>query len=458
MKKIALITVFAFLVFITTISGGAATPLEIQVSPEEIRTDIDTEALFQLTVKNNEAMPDNAEVKVNGPYPWWVTKSAFYLLMGAHSTKNVNITIFPTGDRRGRFAYDVSVSSQKWGIELTKTIYLDIPEPIVLHSFSAEKTGDRLEVSMEIEALKKREINIILDVRDGDGRLITTHPETLNIEGVETIERSIPLPEDLLMGTYTIDIKINSDVLDYDIEETREFEVPAVHDLVKTTKSISTLLYEEIVITFENRGNVAEEGYVVSQTYPANILTGFITEPTECYEEAENRVCNYVVERIRPGGTAQVSYRIEYWPVLAQYGVGILIVLIIIGLSFIHVTKPSINKRHTRGGKSRHSIIIEIKNPFRKHLSNVIVRDWVSPLAKVLHEEIEALKPIIRKSEAGTELIWKLGDIKPKEVRLLSYKIKTFVEGSLKMPRAYMRFKTDKDKRVKVYSRALVVS
>lgn len=457
MKKRALATFSAFLVLIVTISSVSATTLEIQISPEEIRTDTDTEARFQLIVENNQVVSDGVNIRVDGPYPWWVTQSAFYLFMNPNSTKEVNIRIFPTGDKRGRFAYDVVVSSQKFGTELTETIYIDIPEPLILHDFSAEKKGNELEVSLDIETLKKREVSMVLDVRDGD-RLITTFPKILDIEGLEIIERSIPLPENMLMGTYAVDLTISSDVLDYDIEETREFEVAAVHDLVKTTKSISTLLYEEVVITLENRGNVVEEEYVVSQTSPANLLTGFITEPTQCYEEAGDRVCNYIIKRIEPGGTAQISYRIEYWPVLAQYGVGIIIVLIIIGFSFIHVTKPSINKRYTRGGKKRHSIILEIKNPFRQHLSSVIVRDWVSPLAKVLHEEIEAVKPIIRKSEAGTELIWKLGDVKPKEIRMLSYKIKAFVGGSLKMPKAYMRFRTDKGKRVKIYSRALVVS
>lgn len=458
MKKTAVAVLSTFLVFVIMISSVSAAPLEIQISPGEIRTDTDTEALFQLTVKNNQAVKDDVEVRVDGPYPWWVTKSAFYLFMDANSTKKVSITVFPTGNRRGRFAYDVSVSSQKTGTTITKTFYLDIPEPLILHSFSAEKAGNELEMSLEIEALKKREVNIILDVRDSDGRLVTTFSDTVVVEGVEIIERSIPLPENMLMGTYTVDLTISSDVLDYDIEETREFEVAAVHDLVKTTKSISTLLYEDVVVTLENRGNVVEEEYVISQTTPANLLTGFITKPAQCYEEAGNRVCNYIIERIEPGGTAQISYRIEYWPVLAQYGVGIIIVLIIIGFSFIHITKPSINKRSRRGGKNRHSIILEIKNPFRQHLGNVIIRDWVSPLARVLHEEIEAIKPIIRKSEAGTELIWRLGDVKPKEIRLLSYKIKPFVGGSLKMPKAYMRFRTDKGKRIKVYSKALVVS
>ena len=275
---------------------------------------------------------------------------------------------------------------------------------------------------------------------------------------METIERTIPLPENMLMGVYTVNVTISSDVLEHDIKQTAEFEVAAIHDVVKTTKKTITPLYEEVTVTLHNRGNVVEENYVVLQTTPVNLLTGFITKPAHCYEEGGDRICNYVIERIEPGGTAYISYRIEYWPVLIQYSIGIIIALIIIGFSFIRITKPTINKKYKKGGKNKHSIILEIKNPFRQHLNNVIVRDWVSPLAKVLYEEIEAVKPIIRKSEAGTELIWKLGNIKPKEIRLLNYKIKTFVEGSLKMPRAYMRFRTNKGKRTRVYSRPLVVS
>ena len=96
-------------------------------------------------------------------------------------------------------------------------------------------------------------------------------------------------------------------------------------------------------------------------------------------------------------------------------------------------------------------VIIEIKAP-NKNLSNAVVRDWVSPLAHVDKDGFKHAKPVVRKSEAGTELIWRLGDIIAKEERILSYKIKTIVQGHLKMPKAYIRFMNKKGERVRVNS------
>ena len=134
--------------------------------------------------------------------------------------------------------------------------------------------------------------------------------------------------------------------------------------------------------------------------------------------------------------------------------------LIAIGLaafSFFRAAKPKLRKKHMRKGGNTHSIILELKNPFYHKLRNVMVRDWVSPLASVMHEEISSTKPVIRKSEAGTELVWRLGNMLPREERILNYKIKTLIQGSLKMPRAYARFDTDKGKKFKIYSKPLIV-
>jgi len=86
------------------------------------------------------------------------------------------------------------------------------------------------------------------------------------------------------------------------------------------------------------------------------------------------------------------------------------------------------------------------------------VRDWVSPLANVLHHEISMLKPLVRRSDAGTELIWKLGDIRPKETRIITYPIKGLVKGSLKMPRAYIRYNKPNGKLNRIFSKPLVIN
>ena len=67
------------------------------------------------------------------------------------------------------------------------------------------------------------------------------------------------------------------------------------------------------------------------------------------------------------------------------------------------------------------------------------------------------VKPMIRKSEAGTELIWKLGDIKPKETRIITYPVKALVQGSLKMPKAYIRFNKPNGRLKRIFSRPVVI-
>jgi hypothetical protein len=88
---------------------------------------------------------------------------------------------------------------------------------------------------------------------------------------------------------------------------------------------------------------------------------------------------------------------------------------------------------------------------------NVIVRDWVSPLATVIMEEFEAVRPVVKRSDAGTELVWSLGDMKPREERLLSYKIRPVVYGNLKLARASMRYKNRKGERKRIHSNPVFI-
>jgi hypothetical protein len=82
----------------------------------------------------------------------------------------------------------------------------------------------------------------------------------------------------------------------------------------------------------------------------------------------------------------------------------------------------------------------------------------VSPLAQVLHEEIESTKPVIRRLEQGTELIWKLGEMKPREERILQYKVRSLVHGSLKMPGAHLKFTAGKgEKKIKLSSNGITL-
>ena len=53
-------------------------------------------------------------------------------------------------------------------------------------------------------------------------------------------------------------------------------------------------------------------------------------------------------------------------------------------------------------------------------------------------------------------MIWRIGNLKPKSEVILTYKVKPLIEAQLKMPRAYMIYKTY-DKKVKVFSKQLIL-
>jgi hypothetical protein len=223
----------------------------------------------------------------------------------------------------------------------------------------------------------------------------------------------------------------------------------------RTEKLVANVMFGVVTVTYKNLGNIDEKDYATQETLPKTTITGFITTPRGCEEGLIDKTCTYVIPELRPGATAQVSYRVEYWPYYVQIAAVAIIIFIVAGFSFLRAAKPSIGKSSVMKSVNIHSVILEVKNPFLHHLKDVVIRDWVSPLANVIREEAGTLKPVLKRSGAGTELIWKLGEMRPKEVRYLSYKIKTLVEGNLKMPRAYARFRAPKSGRSKVYSKFL---
>ena len=76
-------------------------------------------------------------------------------------------------------------------------------------------------------------------------------------------------------------------------------------------------------------------------------------------------------------------------------------------------------------------------------MSNLVVRDFVPAIATVV-KKFDTLAPKIKRKAMGTELTWRIKQLKPKEERILTYRIKPVIEfiGKLKLPKAYLIYKT----------------
>jgi len=448
-----------FAVFNLIISYSIAyTPLEIQLVNNNITTHIESMVSFELIINNNQDNPDDFVISVDGPHMEWSVPNILLLPVDAASSERIYLRFYPTEDGSEEFVYNVYVHSNKNPeIRDSAELYLNILPPFSIKDFYANRIENKLNVNLEIESAKRQDVNLVFEAKYMDGTVITTLSDSEEADkGTSTITRTITLPE-LLADDYLVEARIMPGAIGDELTDKATFIVEPIHDVVETTEKAVTALYDEITVTIHNYGNVVENDYEISQGVSSDFITGFITDPDNCFEESGNTVCKYVINRLEPGEEASISYRIEYWKSYIPYAILIVIVISIISFSFVKATNPKIKKKHVKKGTNKHSIILNIKNPFLHDLKNAIVRDWVSPLANVILDGFEPMKPVIRKSDAGTELIWKLGNVRPKEERILSYKINTMIEGSFKMPRAHLRYSDDKGSVSRIYSKPIVV-
>ncbi len=439
----------AVLILAALLPSAAAIPLEAEVFPDTIRTDLEMPAVFTLRVANNQFYRDNLKVAIGGPHIHWATSPVILLVVPPNTTKEVNITFFPV-EYRGTFDFNITLSSTRnTNYVEREPITIDIPPPLVLHSVSFWREGDAIQANLTLETLRQNTITLDMSLYDTSGVVIDEFFRKLNVTGKVGVPASLTLPEKLLAGEYAIEYTINGT-----IEGSAHVVVDPQHNVEMSKELVANAMFGTVYITLTNNGNVDEDNYVFKENLPPDSITGFITQPSHCDDSLLGSECNYIIGKLRPGETAQIVYRIEYWPTYVQIMAGVLIVAVIFGFSFIRATKPTITKRSVRKGATSHSVVLEIRNPFLHNLKDVVVRDWVSPLGKVASKG-SGLVPVKKVSEAGTELIWKLGDMKPKETRIIAYDIKTLLEARLKMPRAYARFRTPKGKNFRIYSKML---
>ncbi len=434
----------------------AAAFLDVKFDEYEKSTYLNKPVNFQMEIFNSRYSTENVVLSVDGEHMEWYHGVYIMIPIPPVSSRTVNLTFFPRGFDSGEFVYNITVTPLSTPeFSVIKSIKLNVFKPIEIRQITARESSGKVYVEIRLYSTKEFEADIAYKISNTAGDVIFTQHRNISISlGEKTVSTVIELPQKLLAGSYVLGVHIEP----FNVASSTEFRVKPVHDIITTKIRKATPLYEKVVISVYNNGNVPEN-HTVEEVLPNNDwITGLITEPEKCIPELDKKRCSYTFYNLEPGKTAHIVYKLEFWPVYAQGALIAAVILLTLYLSVIHAAKPKIVKRYVRKGSGKHSIIIEIKNPFFHHLKNVIIRDWVTPLAHVLHEEIESVKPVLRRrSDAGTELIWKLGDIKPKETRILTYKIKTLVEGSLKMPGAYMRYHTEGGRRFRVFSKPLIV-
>jgi len=268
-------------------------------------------------------------------------------------------------------------------------------------------------------------------------------------------------------GTYAIQsvLKDSNDKLVYSKATNLELRVvnktcdALLSDMTKSTGF--NFFWITTTLTIKNEGNIATQDCYVTESVPSFAKTLFSPDKKEPISttQAEGRVVyTWLISPIAPGDKTIIKYSFDLWRIWLT----ILIVGLIVYGAFKFFYKPTVVKRHSHEGpitRDKEIIVsLDVRNRTKHEIRDVEVRDVVPSIARVV-ERFDTLAPRTRTSEVGTELRWKIDSLKPREERVLTYRIRPVVEvtGSLNLPKAKVRYVDRKKVKRIIASKSLMI-
>jgi hypothetical protein len=238
------------------------------------------------------------------------------------------------------------------------------------------------------------------------------------------------------------------------------FKVNKVRNLVQGS-SVSYSLFSQIkVITIKNEGNSPEEGFYLTESVPSYIKNFFFPEKEpDKVEQKDNRIVySWYIQSLSPGSEISIKYEVRFFSI---WLIGLAIICIIV-LAFRYAYSPKIVKMHRIEGQIESgkeiTISLEVRNPTLHEIKNVVVSDLVIPIATVV-DKFDTMRPSIKRTENGTELVWRIKTLKPMEERVLTYRIKPLVEiiGTLRLPKATINYLDRKQRKKAIASKVVII-
>lgn len=338
----------------------------------------------------------------------------------------------------------------------------------------SQETGDKVELELYISLLLGTEtVRIERIIVDGDfkpftdvnisvmlinGKSVTVHDLDANFtlmnESYSPIEHyssiidklqyntttekniTVRLGKGLPAGKYRIrlDLYDSEDKL-MDYQYSPDFTIKSAAVFNKEYSTVIGFIGIGRKITLENAGNLPGTGSIEENIGLFSFLYSGDVPQTK-----DGSIYKWTFT-LDPSQTMSVSYYINLLPII----IIIIVILIILWYLFnfvftVKLRKKIINQRKLEDG-ARFSIGIEVHNETMKDIHEVVVRDFI-PHVFVL-EDNSPIKPITKKTPLGTELIWRLNDLRKGDARVVSYSIKSRigVSGTVRLAAANARYK-----------------
>ncbi len=455
------------LLVLTLLAPPAFGQVRVSISPSSQESYAGTTQTSIVTIYNDQAKQDRFLLSYTGTYPAWADIEKNNVIIAANANENVKITLKPPiGASQGVYRYIVKAESfSNASILASNELFLSIllKYPVTIQSFAldsgAYNPGTAVNVLTSIRNIAETQDSYTLDVSitsptgEKKGKSVDV---SLNAAELKTVKTPVQLDKYQTPGAYRANIELKTNAGEIILLNQTTFTVNSVINIPHTKTETKSWAAKDVSITVKNEGNVVANDIVIEEPVSRLVawLVTFDSQPQKTSQNTDGLLYSWAIASLNPGESKAINYRISYIPVI------VLAALLFVGaVAFvIYMQQPRIRKRILQPGPASigrvFTVVIDVKNASRQTMRSVIVRDWVPPVCQLVRHANETIKPLTKKIEQGTEIVWKLGDMKPQEERVVTYKLSPVigVSGMMNLPKAYIKFKDDAGNIMKVFS------
>ncbi|MBU3957743.1 MAG: hypothetical protein KKB25_01580 [Nanoarchaeota archaeon] len=415
MKRLLL---FAIILAVFAFSAYPAAAADFSVNLTEPETIYAGNTTNFSAVITNGGADDWFSVAAIGTYSSWISVEKQNIFIPYGSSASSALTVMPAPDAlQNKYQYSVIVSRASDSAKVEKEVFVNVLQSNAviikdaLLSCSECAPGETVSASVTIMNSGSKPLGSLkLALTLGDRTKIISI-SSLDFGVLKEFSSEFVLDSMAAPGQYAVDAKVMQDTSVL-AQKSLKFTVPSLPD-IKTVKNVSTSIFGNYVtLVSSNSGNAAQTADIKSGALDAWYSFYSGAKPFSAGKEYVWRIT------LAPNESAAITYSEIFWPVPLA-----LAVLAFIGAYYyIAVSFVSIRKRIVRKHGREFSVSIHVKSGLSP-MDNAAVRDAV-PKEFAVSGTFESIKPVVRKTQAGTELVWRLGRLKSREERILHYRIK----------------------------------
>lgn len=458
---IAVLMVVAGVCFSVSSHPAAAAPVALSIAPSDISINNSEIKSVDVIVTNNQNFPDTFSLSV------WPSTMWAGITPNLEKDKIVNLGAMSSGTAKLYFsvapdaqpiatsflvtAASTSVLTENVSASATANVvtqrktYVYVSD-VFIDNYALEPEGCmniRIDVTNLGEKAESYKLSTTVTKDKAPVQRMDDYTLVISSKSVGSAAHSYCAGKYTPWGTYTLSATLKNTLNDLLDTQSKNFNIVEKSDLVYAKTVSYTPFAQTKVIIVTNEGNRMEKDFYVTETVSgiASKLFYPVTEPASA-ESADGKVTyRWRISQLTPGEQTTVTYEIRF----VSIWISGLLIAIVVFVAFTYVYSPRISKGFVMAGPLKRGkevpVLIEVRNSTLHEIRNIVVSDTIPALASLV-EKFDTMKPDAKKTDSGTDLVWRIKSLKPLEERVLTYRLKTNVDviGSLRLPRAGMEY------------------